>query len=502
MPPKSRAAYCDLLSYVEAKHPDLYAAFNGVCLRDTLARGGITLIVPKDAKKLADDAWSEDPETIRATRERLLAHVLHGAHKELAATTDANTRQLQPRAVKLMKKGADGVTITTGPAGKTVQATAKIASDFSDASARNNNAVWIIESGDISPDGVVVTIRKPGAGGKSGGYALEDSRAASQRHQAVVKIERDAASAGGESAAREVFCAAARGLACCIHAKYPDLYYDTILPCLAHTYLDIYILLEPHKQEMAAYVVPDDCIAEWISGGMKTAKLAAYQATIDNVPRGSSSALIYSRPSAVVDALAAVRSDIVSKTDLSATLDAIKAAYGRLEAENAIGEAKGVLPEGACRKDKLALDDLRFWADVHLSQYLRDGDRGAVNGILNRIGDAMHSADPVRIVTSDALRSIIAPGDQLAMIRGFVNSVFFMSFPLQSSVISSISNYQSPTFGKYNDTFYNPLFGKDVVNHARVTGGAAARRTRIVGALKRAGFEPTQEQLDEIAKDF
>lgn len=517
MPPKSRTAYCDLASYVEAKHPDLFTAFNGVCLRDVLQRGGITLIVPKDARALADAAWSDDAEVIRTTREKLLSHVLHGAHKDIGTSKDANTRQMQPRAIKLMKKGTDGVTILSGVGGKT-QAVAKFAADFTDSSARGNNAVWIIESGEISADGSPVDIKRAtsaAAAAKSGGYALESDRAASMRHRAAIDIEKSAARAGNGNASREVFCGAARGLALHIRAANEHLYYAYVLPRLAHTYMDVYVMLEPHKLQMTdEYLVPSEYIDSWVKAGMPHASLPAYLASLDAAKSSDCGAAIYDKPAAVIAAIAAIRADIVAKATFHEMLAAIEAVYGTLVAENQIGKIKPVFPEGSISASKLAEDDLRFWADVHLSQYYRDRDASGVNGTLNRIGDALHSASPVRITTSNALLSVIAPVDPLALLRGFVNSVFFLSFPLPGSLIASVSNYQSPTFGKYDDTFYNPLFGKDI-DHERVSakdfgksGGRSAAaaaddgNSRFLGALKRAGVQLTPEQMRVLSEDM
>ncbi len=461
MPPKQRSTYCDLATYVADKHSDLYAAFDGACIRDILVRGGVTLLVPsKDAqKKLSDDVDSGDAEAVRRAREVLLAHVIHGAHKTITGLLDVNTRQSEPRAVKFNKFG-DSIKIASGAGGKTA-ATAKPAADFVDSSARGNNCVYIIESGEVAADGPVVDIRKPAKPAKTGGYALEPSRSETLRHMETIRMERMLLSGDVQG-----FLAETRGLAVCIHKCEPSVYFEHILPRLHGTFLDLYIMLQPHKLDMENYDVGDDTIMHWCKEGRHTATVAEFLATTKGQ---TPNVRIYTDVNGLIGQIAAIRSNIRSKHSVSEIIDAIEAAY-----------AGDVIKAWPSSDNKLALDDLRFWSDIYIRKYA-GSDAAALNGVLNRIGDALRGGGNTRFVTNRVHISKIGGNNEATLLDAFVKSAFFLSFVAPSEEQCRLSNNQSVVLNPYDDTFYNPLLqdgapnplddGKPTVNHARVEGG-------------------------------
>lgn len=494
MPPKSRTAYCDLWSYVQDRHPELANAFNDTCLREVLSRGGVTLIVPKNAKQLADSALSDDPAAISTTRELLLAHVLHSAHKDVGASKEANTRQGQPRAVKLMKKGTDGVTILSGAGGKST-AHVKIATDFVDSSARGNNAVWIIESGEISPDGPVVDIsRAKKGGGATASFTADPSK---QSIDVLTKVKSEICASGSADAAREVAARVTRGIAVHIAQTDSKAYYSSVLPNLGRSFYDLFVLLDPHWDNRPA---TDAHIKSWISAGCPTATHEEFMKTVDDADARLGA--IYGRTSELAETLTTVRTSVLNASGIEAKIKAIEAVYEKLASENAVGSETNVFPAGVKLAGKLADDDLAFWLDVSIcSAFESSGEErhATIKRVFAEIASELGSEDaPRRKITSSVHYMYkISPSSESSMIDKFVNSVYFVAYPIRSSMIAKVSNYQSPKIGS-SDSFYNPHYGRRA---SPMTGGCAWGG-RVAAALKRAGVPITDAQLAAIESDM
>lgn len=524
MPPKQRTAFCSVPAYLNAKHPDLYTVFDSICELDLLSRGNVTLIIPPNADKLVDEIWKDDDEVIRDLRNRVLAHVLYGVHKDIGTSKEANTRQEVPRAVKLIKKG-DSIVIHSGEKGKTV-ATVEPAKDFVDSSARGNIDVWVITSGQIAADGPAVDIRKRGPA-KSGGSSDDDVKSAKMRTEIVADVLRSAAKGG----AREAYCSASRGLICHIHHANPETCYQFILPRMANTYLDLFFLLQPFKPVGESYTVPNEYVESWYAAGCPPASFGEYAAVIDAATKSGIDALIYkcgtgasnSQDYPLSRAIAAIGTEVVGKSTINDIVGAISAVYEQLENENTLPGIKGqVFPEKPV--NKLDEDDLRFWVDINLTAHYASRDTQGVDAIIKLIRDFMMGASSYtrNIVNKTTSRDMIIPTERTSLVRGFVKSIFFLEYPLSKAQLSAVSNYQTPSFNKREDagkteSFYNPLLPYVTEGSAQRRGGygltrssaapaaaaaAAPSRERFGAALRRQGVNLTEEQLEAAYREW
>lgn len=485
MPPK-RTAYCDLTEYIGDRNKELYELLQYTCVRDVLARGNVTFLFPTDAtvKKLYEVVKSDDAEAIKTAREAILAHVIHGAHKTVEAPTPLNTRQSVPREIRLAK-AADGIKIASG-AGSRTTAMAKPAADFADSSARGNIAVYTIVSGEVAADGPTVDISKPRPtrGGVRGGYALEANRRDSLRFKIIMHLEQLLF-----TGQMMEFIKASCGLALCVKESDPETYYDQIYPRLRGTFYDAYVLLEPHKGDMGRYDVADDCIEKWWNGGNPSkASVSEWMTESHKGASSMSKATIYSNPQEVIKAICTARQACINAGNLAEKVTAIERAYSDAKIISAF-------PAGAF-EDKLAIDDTRFWLDIHVRKYAgADSDRVALNHVLNRLGDAMHADKPRRFVTNTPILTKIGATDDTTLVDCFITSAFFISGPFDVDDQAKLSTNQSTKFTPFDDTFYNPLFGvmKFVDHREPYSGGVQAGR--IGAALKRAGVSLTSAQM-------
>lgn len=159
MPKESLKKFCSLHKFLEQHEPDLYEAFENVCLLSLLRPkfgNGVTLLVPPAAekKKLLDMVYSDDPDQAIPILQSIVIfnYLPNSASWQSAAQTERGVVSAGRQKLEVNISGGD-----------IVVADAKITPNkaFISFPERKNMSVWNITSGKLPLEGQAVALKSP-----------------------------------------------------------------------------------------------------------------------------------------------------------------------------------------------------------------------------------------------------------------------------------------------------------------------------------------------------
>jgi len=451
---KQFKTYCKIIDYVDAVDPEFATIARGVCsdlpMGSLRGKPGITLLLPKDKAfraKLEKLAYSDKTEEANQAGELINALIIRDI---MRTPSDWKSREVSnslfpAQAVEVASTTATEVVFKSG-------ARAVLDTKFKDASRRGNLAIWTLTAGNIpvttDKPAKKLTMGKPGA--KTGGYAVDNHAARSDRFKIALAVENEyaihrvQADIGGP-VRRDVYMEYTMSLINHIMNVRKDtaLLYDKVLPLLSCDKLDFYLLVEPHK-EGGSYLLDDDLIREWWT--QRTPCITRdVIAAVQQLLNSGEGARVYTDRAGLMESIAPLRTRVSQFADSRprGVAEEIHKMYAELESTNMIGGGANVYPQGLAAYYKanpglkLIQDELRFLTFGAFTRLENNKfDYGAFHELTNGIGECLHAnslearASAQRLINKNSVRYLISPSEIINEINIFANSTMFLYIPL------------------------------------------------------------------------
>lgn len=478
MSEKSPQTYCRIMDYLDATDPEFANLLRGTCADMSLNLGrkaGVTLLKPvkgafrEEIEKLAySDKPADASKACNILNTLILKDIFTRPNDFAAADRPIPTSQYPSQQLDVSAKGS-----TVSVQGATI----KLDEKFEKTKQSEYLAVWDLTGKVEPPSGKNVDMKRvPKRGdkkvGKKGGYFPTQDQSRKLRFQIALAVENKyAAGMIGDAAAtkaQDPFVKYSASLMKHLVDSGEEDLVKKFLPELSRCKLDFYILLEPHS---VSYEIPDNIIESWWNNGRPKLADCGINKFYDD--------LLKKYPSAEIE-------DIEGKRE--AVLNQLQAQPRN--AVQAVSEMyKEVYGAGAARKTRL--DDLRFMSFMAFHQLEADPmfDVGKLNEILNMIGEAMHSDEPV-LLNESALKYAFNTEQRVRQIRNFVNSTMFL---YQHQCSDHVMRLPEATMDIYGDS-------DKLINYSAIT---YQRHHRAVGQSKEeliANIDILQD-LSEEAKN-
>lgn len=449
MTSKQPRPYCRILDYINATNGALGATIQSTCSERLLSGGrkfGVTFIIPDKAfiarvDKLVD---SDNIEDSAKACDMINSLIMRDGYKTTADWTSrgaVSNALFDSQIVEVASTSPKEVVFKSG-------AKIVIDPDFKDSSSHKNLAVWKLVSGEmpITTDKPMIRAAK-NIKGKTGSYMPTTDHSQSLRFKIALAVENSYAVGriqhdNGESG-RDAFCEHVCSLLHFIMNVKSDhaLMFGKILPVISFDKFDFYVLVEPHKHGIAAYLIDDAVIAEWWQT-KPACNVHDVREQVEKMLTEGTDALVYTDRLGLLAKIAELRIPLTKRVDSQprSAVDAIEADYNTLINTNSIGGLGPVYPESLIayyRSEpglKMLHDELRYLsygAFYHLES--APFEPAAFHELVNMIGECLYNDDHgkgQKLLNKTTIKYQIVPTDKLDEIKIFVNSTMFMYIPL------------------------------------------------------------------------
>jgi hypothetical protein len=488
-------AFCKIIDYVDSVDPELGQLIRGTCtdlpLMASRYKPGITFLMPVDKtfrKKLADLAYSSNVDDVTKAADMLNVLIIRDVFKstsDWAAHKDDIPNSLYPpQHVEIDSITSSEVVFKSG-------ARATIDKGFIDASKRSQLAVWKL-TGEIpittnNNAKLKYISNKPN---KTGSYdAVAEGMYDKERFKIMLAIENlymlsQLQKSINNEPARDVYLEHVMSMVDYFNSNgHNELLLSRVLPLICCDKLDLYLLIEPHKQH-GPYLIDDMVIHEWWLQ-KKPIDIQKTRELIDNLLSNSGrSELIYTDRAALCNKVHEIRSKINEQLQAKPRecIQHIVSHYNEFTSSNAIGGLGPVYPQEIAdyySRDqglKLMHDELRFlmydaFCELEKSHTF---DSGKYHELTNIIGECLfaQSADDRarqhKLLNKNNLQHLISPGNQILEIRAFVNSTAFMCLPLTTEEAKSLPYKNSTTRPGANSLVIYNINKTQYTQHPRI----------------------------------
>lgn len=223
-----------------------------------------------------------------------------------------------------------------------------------------------------------------------------------------------------------------------------------IIPMISFENIDFYIIFEPFTRDYNPdgsinlnYLVPYDIIFGW----SRIKPPFDHKKTIDLIDKlmSGKNPAIFSSPLSVINAIEPFRQSIMTGHGRESTTK-INQVYNGVLSKNAVDDVKDLFSPDFHRYfsenpgRKLLLDEIRYRSNLMFSMLGSSPmfDVGMYRDIIMEISDYF-SSGKIKLLDPSTLKYSVDPSNKIREIRSFVNSIYFIYFPLSSSAYSSIS---------------------------------------------------------------
>lgn len=474
--------FSDLLEYC-----DLYRV-----MQTRPGSDGITVIIPRDEtmKKIRELSFSPDTKKVGDACELLLAHIIRKGVTSADGWKDENIGDSRYPSQRIRAKvTSKGVELQSAD-GK-VYATIKKDEEFRVA-FRDRLAVWNVVTGDMREEkGDDAPPKMHGRRGPrekmpvTGGYELEQAHYDTARFKIGVTAENEFVVQQMCRAASPIppvcpFQSYVISFARFAQEKYPDLFYQCILPLIRFRMIDFYTIFEPHRSAPRdQYLIPDVPINEWWETFKFTRVLMAdvmsFRGWVDQQIATAATqypqVAIYAKMEDLIHEIDGIRVGVTPALQNQAQIaPAIYSIYDAFANSNKIGALADIYPPMLADyyrshpRFKLAHDELAFVTEPIMIRLCMAPvfNLDQFRHVVTMIGNVMHAnsvpdIEKVLPLTSPAKLSL--QNDALIEeIRVFVNSTMFLWIPITSETMKNYPIESATTRPETTDVLYNTDF--------------------------------------------
>lgn len=246
-------------------------------------------------------------------------------------------------------------------------------------------------------------------------------------------------------------------LTCCSEQAIAEVFYGKMLPLLSFEHIDFYLFFEPYKQS-GTYLIPTDIIRRYVSYSESCNMVAAIkriEACFDSPSYTSDTrtlpAVLTSRFDLQVNVDSALRDELISNTDDRRLPERICDIYKKINANNSINQAvANILPAELHSVYqtrpalKLCQDEARYiihrkFEEIESSVFDREVYRETLEILRRYLADDF-TENSLKLLNPVTLRHAIQPQNKIREIRSFINSRFFMFFPLSKKEFAKFAD--------------------------------------------------------------
>jgi len=246
-------------------------------------------------------------------------------------------------------------------------------------------------------------------------------------------------------------------LTCCSEQAISEVFYGKILPLLSFGNIDFYLLFEPYKQS-GTYIIPTDIIRRFASYSESCNMVVAIkriEAAYDSPKymaqsRQQMPAVLADRYELQVNIDSVLRDDLISNTDDRRLPERICDIYKKVIASNEIGSITNIIPGElhsvykSLPALKLCQDEARYiihrkFTGLEENTFDREVYRETLNILRMYLTDNFTESS-LKLLNPVTLRHAIQPQNKIREIRAFINSRFFMFFPMSKKELEKFSD--------------------------------------------------------------
>lgn len=483
--------FCNIGIFLAEYDPLLHSALSVTCTLSALGlrsgKAGITFLRPNKAtvEKIATMVQSSDQSAMDKARDMLLSCIIKiplKTAKDWKENRDhIPNSQFPSRLTAIADVTEKEVKFVGG-------AKAKINADFKDGSNEGVLAVWDLD-GELPIDGKEAPKNAKVKAKKTGAYEIGNMMDTTQRNKIILAIENAYGyhelqrRSDPSVVRRDIYLEYLTSFIQFVANEDMTLLRERVLPLVSFGKIDLYFLLEPHR-DGGGYLIDDSIVGRWWAQH----KLAAanckqvVQQVAGWLSGGDGEAAIYSNRAKLLPAIAGEMHSLLDQVESSqrTAASSIDGFYKKMIEENKIGDVENVWPAGLLAHYranpglKLTEDELRFVA--HGAFAVMESDRSfdfpTLNALLNTIGDYLHAssletrAKSRRLVTP-ALMQMISPQQHIDEIRCFIMSTSFCFVPLTEEDCINMP-YKNTTRKPAADDLIIYNQAKHVFDHQRI----------------------------------
>lgn len=441
-------AYCSIISYLEDNYPDFAEVVNRLCLNGPLSstkgKNGLTVIIPtaKHIKKITDLAYSDDVDKVHNAADMILAMCFRDSYKMGKEWETKEVHNLIFPSQVVTVTGSTGSEVTFEGGAK-----AKIDSKFIDSSRKLNLSVWQMQDGEIAvtkDKAAIIKSAKKIKGNRGAKRGAYDETALDQlgvRSNIALVVENMFLFNDYQKKLKQEInnenCLLSHALSLVkfIMERDRELFYGKVLPMLTYSFIDFYILLEPHKIPTSDFLIPDPIIDDWWSDKRTHTKLdivATVKEINGEISKGTERCLFYTDRQKMFELIDGNRKKLneVLGSSPREVLNEMYKIYTELQDDNTINKEGPILPESlhefyrTNKGLKLLHDELRYLTHNIFDRSETNHD---LNIMFNMIAEVLHEGEAsTKLLKRESLKNMISPNQKIEEIKIFTNSTMFM----------------------------------------------------------------------------